>query len=118
MITEEIDGAAAALLHQLLQWQERARAARDARSAQRVTPRKRLVSGLRCVNCLFTPSLRVTLHMGVGGCWAGNVIIALRSGAAQRDKQQSGKPPRYHTLDQAIRCCPTLPMPANSIGPD
>lgn len=30
-------------------------------------------------------------------------------GAAQRDMQQSGKPPRYHTVDRALRCCPTLP---------
>lgn len=47
VITEDIDRCAAVLLHQLLQWQERARAVRDARSAGRVAPKKRLVSGLR-----------------------------------------------------------------------
>ena len=47
VITEDIDRCAATLLHQLLQWQERARAARDARSGGRVAAKKRLVSGLR-----------------------------------------------------------------------
>jgi hypothetical protein len=50
VITEDIDRCAATLLHQLLQWQERARAARDARSGGRVAAKKRLVSGLRWVS--------------------------------------------------------------------
>ena len=50
VITEDIDRCAATLLHQLLQWQERARAARDARSGGRVAAKKRLVSGLRWVH--------------------------------------------------------------------
>lgn len=118
MITEEIDGAAAALLHQLLQWQERARAARDARSAQRVTPRKRLVSGLRYVNCLFVPSLHVTLHMGVVGCWAGNVIIACTLGPLSEICNSQASPPDIIQstghYDAALHCR----MPANSIRPD
>jgi hypothetical protein len=50
VINEDIDRCAATLLHQLLQWQERARAARDARSGGRVAAKKRLVSGLRWVH--------------------------------------------------------------------
>ena len=50
-LTEDVDQSAAALLQQLLAWQDRARATRDARSAQRVTGKKRLVSGLRCLSC-------------------------------------------------------------------
>ncbi len=53
VIDEETDAAAAGLLQQLLAWQERVRGGRDARSAQRPPPRKRLVSGLRCCPRFF-----------------------------------------------------------------